>query len=177
MKKLKQLSVAAIAGMMMVACGQNKTEEQVSTTAETETVTPAEQPAAAQDQDTIEVALNAEDAMKFDKSEIKVPAGKLIRLTLHHVGKLPKSSMGHNFVLLKQGTDVTAFATKAVQEGKAPDFEVPESLLPEVIAHTKTIGGGESVTIEFTAPEKGSYDFICSFPGHAAMMNGKLIVE
>ncbi|WP_332019244.1 hypothetical protein [Kaistella sp.] len=94
MKKLKQLSVTAIAGMMMVACGQNKTEEQVSTTAETETVTPAEQPAAAQDQDTIEVALNAEDAMKFDKSEIKVPAGKLIRLTLHHVGKLPKSSMG-----------------------------------------------------------------------------------
>lgn len=177
MKKLKQLSVVAIAGMMMVACGQNKTEEQVSSTPETETVTSAEEPAASQDQDTIEVTLNAEDTMKFDKSEIKVPAGKLIRLTLHHVGKLPKSSMGHNFVLLKQGTDVTAFATKAVQEGKAPDFEVPESLLPEVIAHTKTIGGGESVTIEFTAPEKGTYDFICSFPGHAAMMNGKLIVE
>lgn len=76
--------------------------------------------------------------MKFDTSEIKVPAGKLIRLTLHHVGKLPKSSIGHNFVLLKQGTDVTAFATKAVQEGKAPDFEVPESLLPEVIVQRKT---------------------------------------
>ncbi|MBF6611091.1 MAG: hypothetical protein ITF99_08135 [Chryseobacterium sp.] len=54
------------------------------------------------------------------------------------MGKLPKSSIGHNFVLLKQGTDVTAFATKAVQEGKAPDFEVPESLLPEVIVQRKT---------------------------------------
>ncbi len=41
--------------------------------------------------------------------------------------------MAHNFVLLEQGTDVTAFATKAVQKEKAPDFKVPESLFPEVI--------------------------------------------
>jgi azurin len=31
--------------------------------------------------------------------------------------------------------------------------------------------------IEFIAPEKGTYDYICSFPGHFAMMKGKLIVE
>ncbi len=176
MKKLKHLSVVAIAGMMLVACGQNK-NEQVSSAQETETVTAADETATAPVQDTIEVELNAEDTMKFDKNEIRVHAGQQVRLTLNHVGKLPKSSMGHNFVLLSQGTDVNAFATKAVQEGKAPDFEVPESMLSEVIAHTKTIGGGESVTIEFTAPAAGTYDYICSFPGHAAMMNGKLIVE
>jgi|GEM_PF-45701 len=177
MKKLKHLSVVAMAGMMLVACGQNKKEEQVSSAQETETVTVADETATSQVQDTIEVELNAEDTMKFDKNEIRVHAGQQVRLTLNHVGKLQKSSMGHNFVLLSQGTDVNAFATKAVQEGKAPDFEVPESLLTEVIAHTKTIGGGESVTIEFTAPEAGTYDYICSFPGHASMMNGKLIVE
>jgi azurin len=39
------------------------------------------------------------------------------------------------------------------------------------------IGGGESTVIEFVAPEAGTYTYICSFPGHYAMMKGKLIVE
>lgn len=90
---------------------------------------------------------------------------------------MSKSTMGHNFVLLKQGVDVGEFGRAAVQQGSAPDFEVPEALLGDVIAHTKMIGGGESVTIEFPAPEKGTYNFICSFPGHVAMMKGKFIVE
>jgi len=47
----------------------------------------------------------------------------------------------------------------------------------DVIVHTKIIGGGETTTIEFDAPAVGTYDFICSFPAHFAMMNGKFIVE
>ena len=39
------------------------------------------------------------------------------------------------------------------------------------------LGGGEETTIEFEAPAKGEYTFICSFPGHYALMNGKFIVE
>jgi azurin len=39
------------------------------------------------------------------------------------------------------------------------------------------IGGGESTTIEFEAPEKGEYTFLCTFPGHFGLMNGKFIVE
>lgn len=42
---------------------QNKTEEQVSTAAETETATPSEETATAQDQDIIEVSINDEDTM------------------------------------------------------------------------------------------------------------------
>ena len=47
----------------------------------------------------------------------------------------------------------------------------------EIIAHTAMIGGGETTEIEFVAPEPGVYDYICSFPGHYAMMRGKLIVK
>ena len=47
----------------------------------------------------------------------------------------------------------------------------------ETIAHTKMIGGGESDTITFTAPEKGSYTYICTFPGHYGLMKGVLIVS
>ncbi|WP_256377550.1 plastocyanin/azurin family copper-binding protein [Pedobacter sp. L105] len=42
---------------------------------------------------------------------------------------------------------------------------------------TKLIGGGESDTIMFTINEKGTYDYVCSFPGHSALMKGKLIIE
>ena len=39
------------------------------------------------------------------------------------------------------------------------------------------IGGGESDTITFDAPEPGTYIFICSFPGHYQLMMGEFIVS
>lgn len=117
------------------------------------------------------IVINSDDQMKFDLSEIKVKAGEKIKLTLNHTGKLPKNAMGHNFVLLTKGTDVTTFSQAAMN---AKDTEyIPAK---GVLAHTNLIGGGESTTVEFTAPAKGTYDFICSFPGHYAMMKGKFIV-
>lgn len=118
------------------------------------------------------IVINSNDQMRFDKNEIRVKAGEKIKLTLNHTGKLAENVMGHNFVLLTKGTDVAKFATAAMNE-KANEY-IPSS---GVIAHTELIGGGESTTIEFTAPKKGTYDFICSFPGHYAMMKGKFIVE
>lgn len=118
------------------------------------------------------IVLNSNDQMKFDKTEIRVKAGEKIKLTLKHTGKLAKNAMGHNFVLLEKGTDIAKFATAAMNN-KASEY-IPAK---GVLAHTKLIGGGESTTIEFTVPAKGIYDYICSFPGHYAMMKGKFIVE
>mgnify|MGYP003666523550 FL=1 len=121
-----------------------------------------------------EVVLESNDQMKFNLSEIKVEAGTTVKLTLKHVGKLPKQVMGHNFVLLKKGVEMKDFAMTAMK-AKDNDY-IPEST-DQIIANTALIGGGESTTIEFEAPEKGEYIFICSFPGHYALMNGKFIVE
>lgn len=118
------------------------------------------------------IVINSNDQMRFDKNEIRVKAGEKIKLTLNHTGKLPKNAMGHNFVLLEAGTDVAKFAQIAMN-AKATEY-IPAK---GVLASTKLIGGGESTTIEFTAPKKGTYDFVCSFPGHYAMMKGKFIVE
>ena len=122
----------------------------------------------------VEVSLEGTDQMKFNKDEIKVPAGATVKLTLTHVGQLPASAMGHNFVLLKKGTDVTAFGVEAINFPN--NNYIPENT-DKVIASTEIIGGGESVTIEFTAPEPGTYTFVCTFPGHFSMMQGKFIAE
>lgn len=121
------------------------------------------------------VTVNAGDEMKFDLSEFKVKAGQTVKLTLHHTGKMSKNAMGHNFVILNHGVSLTDFATKAI--GASTTDYVPASSASDIIAHTKLLGGGESDTIEFTAPAKGNYEFLCSFPGHSALMKGVMIVE
>ena len=112
--------------------------------------------------------------MQFNKKEFRVKAGQTVRLTLTHVGEMPENVMGHNWVLLEKGTDINEFGQKAVSA--AENDYIPENT-DQVIAHTELVGGGETTTVEFTAPAAGTYDFICSFPGHYAIMQGKFIVE
>ena len=121
------------------------------------------------------IVIKGSDAMQFDLKEIKVKAGQKVKLTLTHSGKLAKAAMGHNWVLLKPGTDVAAFGSKAAA-ARETDY-IPKSEEANIIAHTKLVGGGESDTVSFTAPKKGTYTFICSFPGHYALMKGSFIVE
>jgi len=121
------------------------------------------------------IVIKGSDAMQFDIKEIKVKAGQKVKLTLTHSGKLAKAAMGHNFVLLKPGVDVAAFGSKAAA-ARETDY-IPKSEEANILAHTKLVGGGESDTITFTAPKKGTYTYICSFPGHYALMKGTFIVE
>ncbi|MEM6830412.1 MAG: azurin [Bacteroidota bacterium] len=121
----------------------------------------------------VELTINSTDQMLYDKEELIVPAGATITLTLNHTGELPKKIMGHNLVILKAGTNIESFigdAYSAVANDYIPDSD-------QMIAYTKLIGGGETTTITFEAPAKGSYDFVCSFPGHSMIMKGKFIVR
>ena len=119
------------------------------------------------------IILNSSDLMKFDQNELRVFEGQEITLTLNHTGKMSKEIMGHNFVLLKKKTDLDDFAQRAMLARE--NEYIP--LGAETIAYTKMIGGGESDTITFTAPKKGSYTYICTFPGHYGLMKGVLIVS
>jgi azurin len=130
--------------------------------------------AAAPSGDVLEVTIIASDAMQYDKLEITAKAGQKIKLTLKHGGQLPKNVMGHNFVLLKAGTDLAKWTAAAATSAATDYIPADQSA---IIAHTKLIGGGESTTIEFTAPEAGTYDYLCSYPGHYAVMKGKLKVS
>ena len=118
------------------------------------------------------VVLNSNDQMKFDKKIIRVNANQKVTLTLNHNGRFPASSMGHNFVLIKKDVDVNEYALRAA--GARNSEYIPEG--DNEIAYTKMLGGGESDTITFDAPEPGTYVFICSFPGHYQLMMGEFIV-
>ena len=120
------------------------------------------------------IVLTANDMMQYNTKEIKVKSGQKVKLTLRHVGKLGVNVMGHNFVLLKKGTDLVAFATEASTQR---DNKYMPKDSNDIIAHTDLIGGGQATSIEFDAPEAGTYEFLCSFPGHYTMMRGKFIVE
>lgn len=124
--------------------------------------------------DTIYLILSSDDKMQFDQSELIVFEGQTVFLTLIHMGTMPVTAMGHNFVLLMQGTSLSHFAKKALKAEKNDYIPMDNK---DIIAFTDMIGGGESTSISFKAPKKGVYDFLCTFPGHYEMMKGKFIVK
>ena len=51
------------------------------------------------------------------------------------------------------------------------------SVKDQVIASIPILGPKQKGEIAFKAPAPGEYPFICSFPGHVALMKGTLIVK
>jgi azurin len=156
--------------IFLVNCGETKTKDASKSI---KIVTPKE--VNNEDPTRVNIGITGNDMMQFSTKELRVPPGTNITLTLRHIGKMDLNVMGHNFVLLKPGTEIADFALQAANAGKPKDW-IPNDG-QGVIAHTEMIGGGQSTSISFTAPETGSYDFICSFPGHSGLMKGKFIVE
>ena len=121
-----------------------------------------------------ELTIEAKDSMQYNAKKFTVTAGQKVKLTLKHVGVMPKAAMGHNLVILKPGVEAAAFAATAAAAFQEEYF--PAASADQTIAHTKLIGGGESTSIEFVAPDAGSYTFICTYPGHWGAMRGEMIV-
>ena len=124
------------------------------------------------------ILITGNDTMQFSTKEFSVTAGEKVELEFKNIGKLPKIAMGHNLVILKEGVSALAFGSKVLQAGGNATNALPESVKDEVLAHTKLLGPGESETISFDAPDKpGLYQFVCTFPGHYAMMRGIMTVK
>ncbi|MDZ7773503.1 MAG: plastocyanin/azurin family copper-binding protein [Balneolaceae bacterium] len=129
----------------------------------------------AEDIRTIEI--KGTDQMKFDVTEITAQPGEEIRIRFTTVSQIPKAAMAHNVVVLKEDTDIDAFANASAMardnDYLAPDYK------DQIIAATDLAGGGETVEVTFTVPDNpGEYEYICSFPGHfAAGMKGVLTVQ
>ncbi|HKE45181.1 MAG TPA: azurin [Steroidobacteraceae bacterium] len=125
---------------------------------------------------TCPLSIEGNDLMKFNVTELKVPADCTeVELTLKHAGKLPKQTMGHNWVLTKT-SDYTAVANAGMAAGLDKDYLPADD--KRIIAHTKVVGGGESTSVKFPVSKLtkgGDYTFFCSFPGHYGLMHGKFV--
>ena len=171
MKKLLLVFVAALA----LSCGDNKKKDDSTTTKIGTPKVEEKAPVITTDNAVAQITIEGNDQMKFNMTEIRVKAGQKVRLTLNHVGKMEKAVMGHNWALLAQGSDMAAIGQAAASAEKT-DY-IPAEFKDKILEHTKMLGGGESDTIEFEAPAPGTYMFMCTFPGHYALMQGKFIVE
>lgn len=152
----------AAAALLLSACGKS----------EAPAAAPAAVPAAG---GVKTVSITADDTMKFSLTEIRAQAGEKVRVTFKNVGRMPKQAMGHNWMLLVPMADGEVLALAQAAAARAPEYLPADTA--KIIAHTKLLGPNESDTVEFTAPAApGDYPFVCTFPGHAALMKGKLIV-
>ncbi|HTD13089.1 MAG TPA: azurin [Steroidobacteraceae bacterium] len=135
-------------------------------------------PAAAHAADACKLDITGNDQMQYDKQALSVASScKQITVTLHHAGKLPREAMGHNWVLVN-APDLAAVVNAGMGAGLAHDFVAPTDV--RVLAHTRIIGGGDSTSVTFPASllkPGGSYSYLCTFPGHSALMHGTFKVN
>ncbi len=133
-------------------------------TAKHPTVFPKEWPGYEEEQT---ILVGTLPGLKFDTTLITAKAGARVRLVVRN-----GDEMLHNFVLCApgRGQAVGELAMALGLDGMARNY-VPDTV--DVLYHSALLQPESSDTIFFLMPEKpGDYDFICSFPGHAAMMKG-----
>ncbi len=158
------LFVTALAALLVSGCGQKNSSGS----------TDAGAPAAAGPR---EVEITANDTMKYSLTEIDAKPGEQLDVVLTNIGTVAKEIMGHDWILLKAGTDVAAFDAAAAK-AKANDY-VPAELKDEIIAQIPLLGPRKSGDVVFNAPTApGEYTFLCTFPAHFQTgMHGVLVVK
>ena len=137
------------------------------------TATPAAAPAAAAE---ITIKPDTANPLAYDTKSFTVKAGQTVKLTFNNVH--PAVPQPHNIVIGIAGSQGKLMAL-AMQMATAPDGMakgfIPDS--PDILFHTKLLQPNQSETLEFTAPAAGEYPYLCTFPGHGAIMNGVMKVE
>ncbi|GLR18431.1 hypothetical protein GCM10007940_30470 [Portibacter lacus] len=112
--------------------------------------------------------------MAFDDTLIYAMAGQKIELKLKNIDEMP-----HNMVLIQKGS-LETFG-KIVDQFLTDPKAAESNYLPKsryILGATDMLDPGESGVIRLTLPnEPGVYPFVCTFPGHWRVMQGKLIVS
>ncbi len=116
-----------------------------------------------------EIVIGTLPGLKFDTESIQVVAGEKIKLTLRN-----DDDMLHNLVIVTPGmADAVGEAAIGLGLGGEAKQYVPN--LESVLFHTNILQPESSESIYFIVPEEpGTYQFVCTFPGHYLVMRGEL---
>ncbi len=97
------------------------------------------------------------DEFRYDPESASVPTGAQVTVNFTNSGVLE-----HDWLLVNEGVDPGAVTADA-------------AVVPA--AHSGVIAGGETKSFSFAAPAAGTYQIVCTVPGHAAAgMVGTLTV-
>ena len=121
------------------------------------------------------IELDAIAGLQYAQKELRVKPGSKVALTFRNLDP----SMPHN-VAIVQPDRLTAIMDASMKLASSPKG-VTQHYVPNdkgVIAMSPILQSGNSYVIYFRAPRKlGTYPFLCTFPGHWQVMQGKLIIE
>lgn len=120
------------------------------------------------------VKIQTAAGLQYEQKELHAKAGERLSLTFENPDVMP-----HNWVLVTPGSvgrvGTLADALIAASDALVRHY-VPDS--PDILCHTRVLDPQKTTTIHFTAPaQPGQYPYLCTFPGHWAIMRGVLIVD
>ena len=127
-----------------------------------------------------EIVISTMEAqMKYDVRSFSVKPNSKVKLVFKNPDSLP-----HNLILCtpgkKKGGDggqevidaVLKLGDKGVEQNWEPTGH------PRILASSGMVQPKKETTIYFRAPKKeGDYPYICTFPGHFALMRGTMTVK
>lgn len=93
------------------------------------------------------ITITGDDAFVYNPASFSVETGAEVSLTFKNIGGLD-----HNWIVVTEDTDVLTVTDASAYAG---------------INAGMTTGGSEK-TFTFTAPEPGTYKYVCTVAGHAA---------
>lgn len=111
------------------------------------------------------INLGTRPGLKFDVASLQMKAGSKIKLVFSN-----NDDMTHNAVLITPGSakEVGDLAFNMGLKGSGLSY-IPNTV--KVLYHTSLLQPGTAETIYFIAPEKpGEYTLLCTYPGHAMIM-------
>ena len=112
--------------------------------------------------------------LRYSKTSFHARPGAKVKLTFDNDDELQ-----HNLIVCRGGEGAwktvadaaLKLGAQGVDKGWLPDSEL-------ILAATRMLNPHEKQTIEFTAPdEEGVYPYVCTFPGHAQIMRGEMVVS
>ena len=110
------------------------------------------------------------DALEFSSGTMSAASGSDVVVTFNNSSGVNS----HNWALVEAGTK-DAVATDGLAAGQDNHWlPVGDS---RVLGATILLGPGESADASFTAPSAGTYQFVCTFPGHNFAMFGDFTVN
>ncbi|HTI68525.1 MAG TPA: PVC-type heme-binding CxxCH protein [Candidatus Limnocylindria bacterium] len=114
------------------------------------------------------------EQMRYDTTRLVVEPGKAVQVIVENGDFMP-----HNLVVVYPGAreeigTITAAMKPDELDSRGRAF-VPRNT--KIVTATKLIEPGMKETLQFTVPEaEGTYEYVCTYPGHWMLMWGTLIV-